>query len=214
LTDKTSPPSVWFRRLKVPVHAVPWSIKLAGMTRYERNFHFSRVLSYGLPAIQRSGVKRVPRKNTEATISLDVDLTVGDYLELERARLQFACNMTSLVQSIYDQTESVARASLETEYIRRGLPGDPSTLSDRVLHTWLNDEVPSSLRDALADLTTQTSHLQKRVDAFNWMNSVLLASLLFQSSPDTLSRFGMSIGIPEGETSVDEILKRLGKYFS
>jgi hypothetical protein len=52
------------------------------------------------------------------------------------------------------------------------------------------------------------------VDAFNWMNSVLLASLLFQSSPDTLSRFGMSIGIPEGETSVDEILKRLGKYFS
>ncbi len=213
--DETKP-SNWFKKLRIPAPAAPWAIKLNEMTLYERSFHFSRMLIHGLQAIRRAGIspryKGMVRSDFVSEVVIHVSM--NDFLELERTRLHFNCSMAVVFASLYEQTDTAARANLETEYMRRGLPGDPSALSDRVINTWLQDNVPVNIRDALADLTAQTSHLQKRLDAHTWMHSILMSTLLYCASEDTIERFAGMLDIPSERATLDEIFKRLAKYFA
>lgn len=200
------------RRFVVRLPGTLWATNLSRLPPYERAFHFNRMLIHALSTVQRTGV-RVRYQPNELIVPVSLQMSLVDYIEFERVRAYFNCSASALVIEMYEQTDNMARAHLELEYKRRGLPGDPSTLSDKVLHTWLNEEVPSSLRDAFADLTAQTSHLQKRVNTIFWKESLIIASLIYAADEESLTRFAGVLGIPAA-IDRDMIFERIAKYLS
>lgn len=155
----------WTCNLTAKLLPGPLAIELRALSSRPRAARLDLVLDVGLPLLLRDGPARGGGKTPGHAVRLK--LTTARFGQVCAVSDALGVPPAVVIREVIRAADTVSgRTQLEIEYCRRGLPGDPSRLSDTVLRLFVVhdiepfDPVSIALRELSSELTRVSSELQ------------------------------------------------------
>ena len=152
--------------LNVWLPRTPLVGQLAGMSPHVRAEELDRLLSTWLVELVRTGLSRTV---TRSPVQLRVRVETARLAEVARVAGLLSVSTRRVLQEVVLAAEgSSDRASLEIEFRRLRLPGDPARLSVPVLRLFVENPISEDpLMLAVRSLSETVTFLSKRVDVLS-----------------------------------------------